>query len=61
MSYDTMPGDSTTYHIDNSFALENLPDEDVYKPKKVEKKSKKGLENFMDDEIERVAVLGDER
>ena len=41
LSYDTMPGDSTTYHIDNSFALENLPTEDVYKPKKVEKKKKK--------------------
>ena len=61
MSYDTMPGDSTTYHIDNSFAMENLPDEDVYKPKKVEKKSKKGLENFMDEDIDKVVGRGDER
>ena len=60
-SFDTMPGDSTNYSIDNSFALENLPLEDVYKPKTVEKKSKKGLENFMDDDIENIAVLGDER
>ncbi len=60
-SFDTMPGDSTNYSIDNSFAIDNLPDEDVYKPKKVEKKSKKGLENFMEDDIENVAVLGDER
>ena len=50
-SFDTMPGDSTNYSIDNSFAMNNLPDEDVYKPKTVEKKSKKGLENFMDDDI----------
>jgi len=56
-----MPGDSTNYSIDNSFAIDNLPEEDVYKPKKVEKKSKKGLENFMEDDIERVVVLGEER
>jgi len=60
-SYDTMPGDSTSYSIDNSFAMDNLPSEDVYKPKTVEKKNKKGLENFMNDEIENVAVLGEER
>ena len=45
-----MPGDSATYNIDNTFAMENLPKEDVYKPKKSEKKTKKGLENFMEDE-----------
>jgi hypothetical protein len=60
-SYDTMPGDSTSYSIDNSFAMDNLPMEDVYKTKKTEKKSKKGLENFMDDDIDKVAVRGDER
>ena len=60
-SFDTMPGDSTSYSIDNSFAMDNLPMEDVYKPKTVEKKSKKGLENFMEDDIDSVAVLGDER
>ena len=60
-SYEVMSGDSTNYSIDNSFALENLPMEDVFKPKTVEKKSKRGLENFMDDDIENVAVLGDER
>ena len=56
-----MPGDSTSYSIDNSFAMDNLPDEDVYKPKKVEKKSKKGLENFMDDDVDKVAERGEER
>jgi hypothetical protein len=61
-SYDTMPGDSTSYSIDNSFAMDNLPMEDVYKTKKTEKKSKKGLENFMDDDdIDKVAIRGDER
>jgi DNA-directed RNA polymerase specialized sigma24 family protein len=40
-SFNTMPGDSTNYSIDNSFALDNLPDEDVYKPKTVEKKKVK--------------------
>ena len=49
-SYDVMPGDSATYNIDNTFAMENLPKEDVYKPKKSEKKTKKGVENFMEDE-----------
>jgi len=60
-SFDTMPGDLTSYSIDNSFAMDNLPAEDVYKPKTIEKKSKKGLENFMEDDIGDVAVLGDER
>ena len=60
-AFETMPGDSTSYSINNSFAMDNLPAEDVYKPKTVEKKSKKGLENFMEDDIERVVVLGEER
>ena len=55
-SYDTMPGDSSNYSISNAFAMENLPQEDVYKPKKVDSntKNKKGLENFMETEDERV-------
>ena len=59
-----MPGDSSSYNISNSFAIENLPQEDVYKPKKVENtttKDKKGLENFMENDIEKVALKGDER
>jgi len=56
-SYDTMPGDSTSYNISNSFAIENLPQEDVYKPKKPNNnKDKKGLENFMEDK--HVAIRG---
>ena len=60
-SYDTMPGDSRSYHISNSFAMENLPQEDVYKPKKVDSnisKDKKGLENFMEDGDKGVVVRG---
>ena len=63
-SYNTMPGDSSSYNISNSFAIENLPQEDVYNPKKVENtttKDKKGLENFMENDIEKVALKGDER
>lgn len=61
VSYDVMPGDSTTYYIDNSFAMDNLPTEDVYKPKKSEKRSKKGLENFMEeDEFLKDLLRGDE-
>ena len=50
-SFDIMPGDSTNYSIDNSFVIDNIPVEDVYKPKAIEKKSKKGLENFMEDDV----------
>ncbi len=59
-SYDTMPGDSTSYNISNSFAIGNLPQEDVYKPKKVDNniKNKKGLENFMETEDKRTIVRG---
>ena len=56
-----MPGDSTSYHISNAFAMENLPQEDVYKPKKVDSnanRDKKGLENFMEDEDDKTAVRG---
>ena len=58
MSYDTMPGDSTNYNIDNSFAIENLPAEDVYKPKKKMAPKSKGLETFMEEDIDKVAERG---
>ena len=50
-SYETMPyDDSTSYNISNQFAIDNLPIEDVYKPKKTTNGSnKKGLEEFMDE------------
>ena len=59
-SYVTMPGDSSNYSISNAFAMENLPQEDVYKPKKVDSntKNKKGLENFMETKDKRTVVRG---
>ena len=61
-SWTTMTYDDRSYHIPYTFAMENLPDEDVYKPKnkKVEKnkeEKKNGLERFMDEE-ETDAVRG---
>ena len=54
-----MTYDDRSYHIPYTFAMENLPDEDVYKPKnkKPEEKKKSGLEHFMD-EGETDAVRG---
>ena len=63
-SYDTMPGDSTSYNISNSFAIGNLPQEDVYNPKKVDSavgnKNKKGLENFMETKDEQAEIRGND-
>jgi DNA-directed RNA polymerase specialized sigma24 family protein len=63
-SYDTMPGDSTSYNISNSFAIGNLPQEDVYNPKKVDSvvgnKDKKGLENFMETKDEQAEIRGND-
>ena len=58
-SWTTMTYDDRSYHIPYTFAMENLPDEDVYKPKnkKPEEKKKAGLEHFMD-EGETDAVRG---
>ena len=50
-SYTTMDGDDTSYTVPMGWSIDNLPDEDVYKPKKKDA-SKKGLENFMDKENE---------
>ena len=46
-SYTTMDGDDTSYTVPMGWSIDNLPDEDVYKPKKKDA-SKKGLENFME-------------
>ena len=58
-SWTTMTYDDRSYNIPYTFAMENLPDEDVYKPKnkKTEEKKKAGLEHFMD-EGETDAVRG---
>ena len=58
-SWTTMTYDDRSYHIPYTFAMDNLPDEDVYKPKnkKTDEKKKAGLERFMD-EGETDAVRG---
>ena len=49
-SYTTMEGDNTSYSVRGFDPDVLLPDEDVYKPKKVPSKKKNGLEKFMDKE-----------
>ena len=46
--YVTLPGDDMVYTVDQTLINSMLPDEDVYKPKKKEKISSKGLEVFME-------------
>ena len=66
-SWTTMTYDERSYNIPYSFAIENLPQEDVYKPKnttvdeKKKSKEKDGLERFMDDDIDDIAERGVER
>ena len=44
-----MEGDYTTYSVGGFDAINMLPDEAVYKPKKKEQSTKtEGLENFME-------------
>ena len=42
-----MEGDDNAYMIPMGWSIDNLPEEDVYKPKKKDA-TKKGLENFME-------------
>ena len=46
--YVTLPGDDMVYTVDQTLINSMIPDEDVYKPKKKEKISSKGLEVFME-------------
>ena len=46
--FTTMDGDDSVYQVPTGWSLDNLPAEDVYKPKKKESKKVKGLENFME-------------
>ena len=46
--YVTLPSDDMIYSIDQTLINNMLPDEDVYKPKKKESTSSKGLEVFME-------------
>ena len=60
-SWTVMDGDDTGYSVTGFDPNIMLPDEDVYKPKKKEIKKAKGLEKFMDDDIDKVAMRGEER
>ncbi len=46
-SYTTMDGDDTSYFVPMGWSIDNLPEEDVYKPKK-KAATPTGLENFME-------------
>ena len=64
-SWTVMDGDDTGYSVSGFDPNIMLPDEDVYKPKKKEIKSAKGLEKFMttteEEEMDSIALRGDER
>ncbi len=51
-SWTTMDGDDTTYSVQGFDPNVMLPDEDVYKPKKKSTDKSKGLEPFMESDIE---------
>ena len=51
-SWTTMDGDDTTYSVIGFDPHLMLPDEDVYKPKKKPTDKSKGLEPFMESNIE---------
>jgi len=60
-AWTTMEGDDTGYNVRGFDPNIMVPDEAVYKTKSSENAKKKGLENFMEDEIDKVAGRGDER
>ena len=64
-SWTVMEGDFTDYTVTGFDPNLMLPDEDVYKPKKKETKPTKGLEKFMtnveEEEVDSIALRGDER
>ena len=51
-SWVTMEGDDTAYSVQGFDPNVMLPDEDVYKPKKKPVDKSKGLEPFMEPDIE---------
>ena len=64
-AFTTMEGDDGSYSVAGFDPHIMLPDEDVYKPKKKETKPAKGLEKFMstseEEEMDSIALRGDER
>ena len=61
VSFTTMEGDDNAYTVSGFDPIVMLPDEDVYKPKKKEDKPAKGLEKFMEDDLDSVVVRGEDR
>ena len=49
-SWTTMDGDDSSYSVVGFDPISMLPDEDVYKPKKMSPTKTKGLETFMEDD-----------
>ena len=60
-AFTTMDGDDGSYSVAGFDPHVMLPDDDVYKPKKKENKPAKGLEKFMEDDVDKVVVRGEER
>ena len=60
-SWTVMEGDDSSYTVMGFDPNLMLPDEDVYKPKSKTTEKTKGLEKFMDDDIDKIAGRGDER
>ena len=60
-SWTVMEGDDTGYNVRGFDPDVMLPEEDIIKTKESKEVKKKGLENFMEDDIDKVAGRGDER
>jgi len=60
-SWTTMEGDNTVYSVQGFDPNLMVPDEAVYKPKKKLKEIKaKGLENFMEADVDKVVIRGED-
>ena len=60
-SWVKMEGDDSSYSVLGFDPMIMLPEDDVYKPKKKVNQKSKGLEKFMEDDIDNVAERGVER
>ena len=60
-SWVKMEGDDSSYSVLGFDPMIMLPEDDVYKPKKKVNEKSKGLEKFMEDDIDNIAERGVER
>ena len=60
-SWVKMEGDDSSYSVLGFDPMIMLPEDDVYKPKKKVNQKSKGLEKFMEDDIDNIAERGVER